>query len=796
MQRDFLALELEKILDLLAGETGCEDAARLARELRPRTELALVERLVEETDAACRLTAAFGSPSFGRMTNVTNALRRAEAGACLSLAEFLRLAETLRVIRSLKEWRAHCEGVSTVLDDRFSVLVSNKYLEDKINATVLGEEEIADDASPELREIRRKMKAASARVRERLDQLIHSAAYQKALQDPIVTIRGGRFVVPVKAEHRGEIAGLVHDTSASGATVFVEPMGVVEANNELRVLTSREEAEIERILRELSAEAGTFATAIIADYEIVVELNLIFAKARLAHRMGAMKPALSDDGHTVLHKARHPLIDAKRVVPVDVELGGEFDTLVITGPNTGGKTVTLKTLGLLTLMTMCGLLVPVSDGSRVSVFDRVLVDIGDEQSIEQSLSTFSAHMTNVIRILKQTDGHSLVLLDELGAGTDPVEGAALAVAILEQLRRRGARIGATTHYAELKAYAIHTVGVENASCEFDVASLRPTYRLLIGVPGRSNAFAITERLGMDRTIVDEARALVSGDDQRLEEVVARLDNRRRELEEQLRRTADAEQRSRRAAEQAEEKLRDIEERRQKEIEEGRRQARQIVDKTRSMADQLMTELEALRRERESTAFAEKTRQARGQLRAQLRQMEETADPVEKRSAPAATPLQEVHLGDRVQLADMGLEATVTKLPDRNGMVEVQAGAIRTRTPLANLRLYTSRRAEKKGRTVTPAAARPSGLESRMARSVETDLDLRGQTVEEALLAVDRFLDNAVMCGLERVTVIHGKGTGTLRAAVQQHLKGHRQVKGFRLGVYGEGENGVTVVELK
>ena len=796
MQRDFLALELDKILDMLAGETGCEDAAHLARQLRPETSLPLVRRLVEETDDACRLMAGFGSPSFGQMTNVSNPLRRAEAGACLSLPEFLRIAETLRVIRSLKEWRAHCAGVTTCLDDRFSVLVPNKHLEERIFSVIIGEEEIADTASPTLRDIRRKMKAASARVREQLDKLIRSAAYQKALQEPIVTIRGGRFVVPVKAEHRGEVAGLVHDSSASGATVFVEPMGVVEANNELRMLTSKEEAEIERILQELSAEAGTFATAIIADYEIAVELNLIFAKARLAYRMKGMKPVLAEDGHTVLRHARHPLIDAKTVVPVDVELGGGFDTLVITGPNTGGKTVTLKILGLLTLMTMCGLLPPVSDGSRISVFNRILVDIGDEQSIEQSLSTFSAHMTNVIRILGEVDGRSLVLLDELGAGTDPVEGAALAVAILERLRQQGARIAATTHYAELKAYAIHTAGVENASCEFDVASLRPTYRLLIGVPGRSNAFAITRRLGMDGAVVEHARTLVSGDDQRLEEVVTRLDTRRQELEEELRKAREDGARARRAAESAEEKLRDIEARRQKEMEEGRRQAQAIVEKVRAQADSLMAELDALRREKDAADFAHKTRQARSQLRSKLREMEEAADPVASREAPAGEAPREIHVGDRVQLADMGLQATVTKEPDKNGMVEVLAGALRTRTPLHNLRLYESRRAEKKGRTVRPAAPRSPGLESRMERSATTDLDLRGMTVEEALLEVDRFLDNAVMCGLERVTVIHGKGTGALRAAVQQHLKGHRQVKGFRLGVYGEGETGVTVVELK
>ena len=431
MQRDLHALELDKILDLLAAQTCCAEAAAMVRALRPVSEPALVQRLLDETDDACRLMAGFGSPSFGQLTDVSNPLRRAEAGACLSLGELLRIADTLRIIRSISQWRSHCEGVATCLDDRFSVLMPNKYIEEKIASVVLNEEEVADNASPTLADIRRKMRSASARVREQLDKLVRSATYQKALQEAIVTIRGGRFVVPVKAEHRSEVPGLVHDTSASGATVFVEPMGVVEANNELKVLKSKEEAEIERILFALSAEVGGFATAIIADYKVLLELNVIFAKAHLAYKMKAIKPTLTADGHTCLRRARHPLIDPEKVVPIDVELGGEFDTLVVTGPNTGGKTVTLKTLGLLTVMTQCGLLIPVGDNSQVSVFERVLVDIGDEQSIEQSLSTFSAHMTNVIRILAEAAEGSLVLLDELGAGTDPVEGAALAVAICE-----------------------------------------------------------------------------------------------------------------------------------------------------------------------------------------------------------------------------------------------------------------------------------------------------------------------------------------------------------------------------
>ena len=796
MNRNYTALELDKVLELLAAETTCADAAALARELTPSVYLTQVRRLLEETDAACRLTAQFGSPSFGQVKNVSNALRRAQAGACLSLREFLDIAETLRVIRSLSEWRRRCAGVETCLDDRFSVLTPNKYLEEKIGATVLSDEEVADGASPALADIRRKMRAASARVREQLDKLVRSPAYQKLLQDPIVTIRGGRFVVPVKAEHRSEVPGLVHDTSASGATVFVEPMGAVEANNELKVLASREEAEIERILTELSAEAGSFAGAILADYDVLVELNLIFAKARLAYKMKAVMPGITDDGHILLRHARHPLIDPARVVPIDVELGGGFDTLVITGPNTGGKTVTLKTLGLLTLMAMCGLMPPVDDGSTLSVFTEVLADIGDEQSIEQSLSTFSAHMTNLIRILGEAGPSSLVLLDELGAGTDPVEGAALAIAMLEQLRAQGARVAATTHYAELKAYAIHTAGVENGSCEFDVATLRPTYRLLVGVPGRSNAFAISERLGMDRALVDRARELVSGDNRRLEDVVTSLDERRQALEEELKEARRLRDEAQRAAAGAQQRLDELNAAREKEMDKARAEARRIVERARSEAQQLTDELDELRRQKDATDFAKQAQSAKALLRSRLREMEAAVDPVSRRRQEGYVLPRELRAGDSVLLIDIDKKATVLSPADANGNVEVQAGIIRTRVPLSNLKLLDGGAAAPGGGRSAQKGRTGGGLASRMERSAATELDLRGQNIEEALLEVDRFIDNAVMAGLERITIIHGKGTGALRAAVQQHLKRHPSVKAFRLGSYGEGETGVTIAELK
>ena len=514
IQKHMKTIELDKVLELLAEKTACEDAADFARNLIPVTEIEEVQQMLSETDTAYQMMARFGAPSFYGLQQIVNSLRRAQSGGVLNLAEFLSIAGVLRAMRGIVQWRKKSEGLQTMLDWRFDCLTSNPYLEDKINQTVASEEEVADTASSALADIRRKMRRASQKVREQLDSMIRSNTYQKYLQDQIVTMRGGRYVVPVKAEYRGEVPGLVHDTSSSGSTLFIEPMSVVEANNEIRVLQSKEKDEIERILTELSAEVGQFADDIIVGYDAAVQLNVIFAKADLAYSMKATMPQLNQTGIIQFKQARHPLLNRDTVVPTDIVLGKEFDTLMITGPNTGGKTVTLKTIGLLSAMAMCGLMLPVAEGSQVSVFRHILVDIGDEQSIEQSLSTFSSHMTKIIRIIEQADDNSLVLLDELGAGTDPIEGAALAIAILEHLRKQGCKIAATTHYAELKEYALQTDGVENACCEFDVQTLRPTYRLLIGVPGRSNAFAISKRLGIEDSIIQRAKELVSADDKK------------------------------------------------------------------------------------------------------------------------------------------------------------------------------------------------------------------------------------------------------------------------------------------
>lgn len=788
MLKDYKSLELDKILQQLANETTCADAAALAAEIEPDTDMKHVERLLQETDDAFVLMAKFGAPSFYGMTNVTNALRRAQAGGVLNLPELLAVAGTLRAIRSVSDWRKKSESIKTALDYRFETLQPNKFIEERISMTVVNEEEVADTASVALAAIRRKIRAASLRVREQLDKMIRSQTYQKYLQEAIVTQRGGRYVVPVKAEFRNEVKGLVHDSSGSGATVFIEPIGVVEANNEIRVLRADEQEEIDRILAELSREVGEFADGIVQSYRAAVELNLIFAKGQLAYKMKAVVPKLNDAGRVCIKAARHPLIDRNKVVPTDLLLGQAFDALIVTGPNTGGKTVSLKTAGLLTLMAMCGLMIPAGEGSEVAVFRHVLADIGDEQSIEQSLSTFSAHMTNIIRILDQADGSSLILIDELGAGTDPVEGAALAISIIEAMREKGAKVMATTHYAELKAYALRTDGVENGCCEFDVATLRPTYRLLIGVPGKSNAFAISKRLGMPEEIVEHAKTLVSEESTVFEEVVTRLEDSRRKMEDERR---DAE-RHRIDAERIVREAQAARDRAEKdakhEIERAQREAAALVQKTRQQAQGLLDELDALRREKNAMLTAEQ----KARLKAGIRDLEKASDPVhEKRTNEDYVLPRPLRVGDNVLIYDIDKAAVVLELPKNGDQVLVQAGIIKTRVPMKNLRLTDKKPKEKKlggHRNVTKAAPDDS--------SVRNEIDVRGMNVEEALMEVDAFIDHALLRNLNQLTIIHGKGTGVLRSGIQQHLKRHKAVKTFRLGVYGEGESGVTVVELK
>ena len=779
MNRHFKTLELDKILQMLAEETAISEAGENALAIEPAVTLDKTESLLQQTEDAHILIGRFGAPSFGGIDNVTNALRRAEAGGGLNTSELLSIARALRVIKGVRDWRSKCAGISTSLDGFFSVLYTNPNLHDRITTCIIGADEIADSASRELSDIRRKMRIASSKAREVLEKIIRSTTYQKYLREAIITQRDGRYVVPVKQEYRNMVAGLVHDTSSSGSTVFIEPMGVVNANNDIRVLQGEEEKEIERILYELSGLCAGCANEIIDSYKTLVELNLIFAKAHLAYKMKAVRPKMNDNGVIELKNARHPLIPKDRVVPVDVALGDSYDTLVITGPNTGGKTVCLKTVGLLTLMAACGLMIPAADNSKLSVFRRVLVDIGDEQSIEQSLSTFSAHITNIIGILKLTNRSTLALIDELGAGTDPVEGAALAVAILEKLRERGAKIAATTHYAELKEYALKTEGVENGCCEFDVKTLRPTYKLLIGIPGKSNAFAISKRLGMEDEVIERAKLLTSSESRQFEDVVESLEESRQELSEEIEkaRKATLEAEAKRA--EAEKTLERAKADAKRETDYAKQKAQELAAKTRAQAYALIDELEKAQKYQA---------EEKAKFKSGLKALEETADPIKEAEKSDYKLPRELKVGDNVLIFDIDKKAVVLEKPEK-GTVLVQAGIIKTRVRLNNLRLLEQQNVsvqKRRERTVT----------KNVQSSSRNEIDVRGQTADEAVLNVDQAIDGCVLSNIHMLTIIHGKGTGVLRSEIQKFLRHHKAVKSFRLGTFGEGESGVTIVELK
>lgn len=790
MDKNFKTLELDIILEKLANECTCDDAKDMALGLKPCTDLNEVELLLSQTEDAFSLLARFGGPSFSGLKNVNNPLHRAAAGGSLNPKELLDIGYCLRSIRALDEWHGHCSGVRTKLDFFFEGITTNKYLETKIFTSIISEEEIADKASELLADIRRKIRSKESLIREKLDSMIHSAHYQQYLQEAIVTQRGGRFVVPVKAEHRGNVPGLVHDTSSTGATVFIEPTSVVDANNDIKVLQGKERDEIMRILYEISAEAGEFAESIKHSYNCAVTLNLIFAKAHLAYKMKATKPLLNNEGIVNLKKARHPLIDKNKVVPTDIRLGEEYDTLVITGPNTGGKTVTLKTLGLLSAMAMCGLLLPVADRSRLAVFDKILVDIGDEQSIAQSLSTFSAHMVNIIEIMSKADNRSLVLIDELGAGTDPIEGAALAVSIIEKLRSQGATIAATTHYAELKAYALETAGVTNGCCEFDVDTLRPTYRLLIGVPGRSNAFAITTHLGMDKSVVDHAKAIVGSDNRDFEAVLEQLEQSRQALEDERKIAEEMTARAKKIEERAQSERDKIETLKQREFDKAKREAEKLIDAAKRKSSEFLLELEKLKREQNSTNATEIARKTRRAVKNQMGEMDELVNPMELADNwddDYKLPRKPV-AGDRVVIRGIG-EGEIVEIKENN--VLVKSGLLKTRVKLSDIMLLD--KPKKKQKAAQHNVYRTS---SRADADVKTELDLRGNMVDEALGELGLFIDKCVLNSIEEIRIIHGKGTGALRAAVTDYLKTHPNISEYRLGKYGEGENGVTIAKIK
>lgn len=797
-QRYFHTLELDKVLAKLADQANCDDSKRMALSLTPSDDFSTVQLLMKKTSDAYMLSARYTSPSLHKLKNCEMALRKAEKGSNLSLRELMDVSSVLHNIRSVKDWRKRCEGESTSLDPLFEVLTPNRELENTIDNAVLSEEELADSASAELASLRRKINQAKLRVRERLDQLIKSPTQSKYLQEALVTQRDGRFVVPVKSEYRSEIKGLVHDTSSSGATLFIEPMAVVEANNEIRVLQAKEKQEVDRIIMELSVKVGEIAESIIYSYRSLVEIDLYFAKASLAYKMKATVPNILQTGEIDLKRARHPLIDPEKVVPIDVNLGKDFNTLVITGPNTGGKTVTLKTLGLLTLMAMCGLMLPVAENSSISVYKKVLVDIGDEQSIEQSLSTFSAHMTNIVSIIEEADSDSLVLIDELGSGTDPVEGAALAISIMERLAMYGAKVGATTHYAEIKEYALQTPGVCNASCEFNVETLKPTYRLLIGIPGKSNAFAISQRLGLPEEIIEAAKRNISAEKTRFEDVLSQLDQTRQELEKEK------EEVDRLRAEQLESK-RNLEQFKQKtykqmdrELQNAQEKANRIVSSVKAESEKLLQELDDIRRQKESEEFSRLVQGAKSSYRSNINRLEDTANPVIGRVKEEYTPPRPFKKGDLVLITQLNEEGVLLSDPDNAGNVQVQAGIIKTKVPVSDLRLVDKKRRRQLNRMEKKSngGGVTRTLTDKSQRSASSEIDLRGQTIEEGIMMVDQYIDSCLLMGIKTITIIHGKGTGALRNAIQQHLKNHKAVRSFRLGVYGEGENGVTIAELK
>ena len=787
-QKSLLKLELDQVLQLLADCAGSQGGKEACLRVRPTSDLEDVELMLQQTTAASDLCTRKGNPVFGDVSDVSASLERADRGGSLQPKELLRIAGVLRCARNIKGYVSEDEK-STVLDVLFQALTPNKYLEDKIFGAILSEEEIADNASPALADIRRHMRIQSGKIRDSLQKVISSPAYSKYLREPIITIRQGRYVVPVKSECKNDVPGLVHDVSASGSTYFVEPMSAVNANNALRELELKEKKEIERILAELSSEAAAYAEAINLDYRMLVELDVIFAKAKLAYRMRAWAPIMNDRGRVDLRKARHPLIDPKKVVPISVRLGSDFDTMIITGPNTGGKTVTLKTVGLLTLMAECGLHVPAGDGSELSTFDAILADIGDEQSIAQSLSTFSSHMRTIVDVVAQCDDRTLVLFDELGAGTDPAEGAALAMAIIEFCRKIGSRVVATTHYAELKLYAMRTKGVINASCEFDVETLQPTYKLLIGIPGKSNAFAISRKLGLSEEILKEADDLVGKSDKDFEDVLSQLEQQRQQMESARVEAERLKQETAKIKQQSEEYHAQLRAEKEKAMEAARREAQHIIEEARAAANIASDELKALRKQLQDSADATGVNQRQAELRRNLNEVEErirAKQPEKERPKPTRGIL----VGDTVELLKLGTKASVIAV-NKDGTYQLQAGILKLTAKADEIYLLEQSNPYKE-KTARP---KHSGREMKMSAML-SEVDLRGMDSIEAVCVMERYLDEAMRSNMSPVRVIHGKGTGTLRAAVHQSLRKNKFVKTFRLGVYGEGEDGVTIVEFR
>ena len=786
--KSIIKLELDKVLCLLS-ECACSHEGKSAcLNLTPTSDIEDVRYLLEQTSAAADFCARKGNPSLSGVYDLSDLLGHASRGGCLQPKELLQIAGVLKCTRAIKEYGCDDEQ-STILDELFQALSPNKHLEESIYSAIISEEEISDNASRELADIRRHIRLQTAKIRDSLQKVISSSVYAKILREPIITIRQGRYVVPVKSECKNDLPGLVHDVSSTGSTYFIEPMSAVNANNALRELETKQEQEIHRILAEFSASVAVYKEDLLRNVKLLTQLDVIFAKAKLAWKMKAILPAVNDKGLVDLKKARHPLLNEKTAVPISVHLGKDFDSMIITGPNTGGKTVTLKTIGLLTLMAECGLHIPASDGSELSAFDSILADIGDEQSIAQSLSTFSSHMRTIVDIINQCDSRTLVLFDELGAGTDPAEGAALAISLIEYCRKMGSHIVATTHYAELKLYAMRTQGVINASCEFDVQTLQPTYRLLIGVPGKSNAFAISKKLGLPEDILKHASDLVGQNDKDFEDVLSQLEEQRQKMEQARIETEHLRKETQMIKSQSEAYSLQLQNEREKALELARREAQQIIEDARRTANAATDELKAMKKQLSEQADMHGINQRQAELRRSLNEAESKLRAIQT-SHQRPVPSRKIILGDTVELLKLGTKASVVAI-NNDGTYQLQAGILKLTAKENEIYLLE----DEKRANVKQTRPAHSGKQLNTV-VMNSEVDLRGMDSVEAVSVMECYLDQAMRSNLPSVRVIHGKGTGILREAVRQALKKNKFVKSFRLGVYGEGEDGVTIVEFR
>ncbi len=793
LNNDFITLELHKILELLSNECSSSMSKSLAINTRPDFDLETVKREVDKTDTAFNLSVRFGTPIFHNISDITDSIKLADSGSSLSLKELLKVKDVLIQSHELISYRKQFTDEETSLDYLFDSIFPNEFLERKLQSTIVNEEEIADDASPELVRIRKKINQSSIKIRENLEKMIHSKSTQKFLQEAIITVRDGRFVLPVKTENKSDVPGLIHATSGSGSTIFVEPISVVEANNDIQILLGEEKDEINRIISQLSSLCAEFKEQFESNLNAIKQLDLYFSKANLGAKMYAIAPKITDSGEIILKKARHPLIDKNKVVPIDFCLGNENQAVVITGPNTGGKTVILKTVGLLTLMAMCGFLIPVADGSVISIFNKILVDIGDSQSIEQSLSTFSSHMNKVIEIINIADSKSLVLLDELGSGTDPVEGAALAVSIINKLKENGAEIVTTTHYQELKMYALETDGIINASCEFDTKTLQPTYKLIFGTPGKSNAFEIALKLGMDKDIIESSKSLINSENKQLESILEKLESERQRYEKNRISAENLKKEVSNLKIELEKERTELEENKQKILERANREANAIVTRVTKQSDALIDELDKIRKQKNKDDFEKKAIEAKHRAKRTINKLYDKANPVNGKLDNYKLP-RPLKKGDSVIITDTNGKGIVVSLPDSNGFCYIQAGIMKTKIHISKLRLNEENITLNNKKISSKVSTK--NVQSVAERSASMELNIRGYSVDEGIYEVDRFIDNAIMSHINVITIIHGKGTGVLKSAVREHLRHHKQVKSCRRGVYGEGEDGVTVAELK